>query len=82
MVLASEVREGMIIRVEGQTYKVLEVEAKAGAAKTGGVVKTELVNVRGGPTAILGPGIDFYSRVSNCRSSSARMRPSVFCSLR
>jgi elongation factor P len=48
MVLASELREGMIIRVEGQTYKVLEVEAKAGAAKMGGVVKTKLVNVRGG----------------------------------
>jgi len=48
MVIASELREGMIIRVEGQTYKVLEVEAKAGAAKIGGVVKTRLINVRGG----------------------------------
>jgi elongation factor P len=50
MVIASELREGMIIRVEGQTYKVLEVEAKAGAAKMGGVVKTKLINVRGGRT--------------------------------
>jgi len=33
MVIASELGEGMIIRVEGQTYKVPEVEAKAGAAK-------------------------------------------------
>jgi elongation factor P len=48
MVIASELREGMIIRIEGQTYKVLEVEAKAGAAKMGGVVKTKLINVRGG----------------------------------
>jgi len=48
MVIASELREGMIIRVEGQTYKVLEVEAKAGAAKMGGVVKAKLINVRSG----------------------------------
>jgi elongation factor P len=48
MVIASELREGMIVRIEGQTYKVLEVQAKAGAAKMGGVVKTKLVNVRGG----------------------------------
>jgi len=48
MVIASELREGMIVRIEGQTYKVLEVEAKAGAAKMGGVVKTKLINVRGG----------------------------------
>ena len=48
MVIAAELREGMIIRVEGQTYKVLEAEAKAGAAKMGGVVKTKLINVRGG----------------------------------
>jgi hypothetical protein len=27
----------MIIRIEGQIYKVLEVESKAGAAKMGGV---------------------------------------------
>jgi elongation factor P len=48
MVIASELRAGMIVRIEGQTYKVLEVEAKAGAAKMGGVVKTKLVNVRSG----------------------------------
>ncbi len=48
MVVASELREGMIIRVEGQIYKVLEVESKAGAAKMGGVVKTKLINVRSG----------------------------------
>jgi elongation factor P len=48
MVTASELREGMIIRIEGQIYKVLEVESKVGAAKMGGVVKAKLINVRGG----------------------------------
>ena len=36
----------MIIRIEGQLYKILEVESKAGAAKMGGVVKTRLINLR------------------------------------
>lgn len=48
MVTASELREGTIIRIEGQIYKVLEMESKAGAAKMGGVVKTKLINVRSG----------------------------------
>ena len=48
MVIASELREGMIIRVEEQIYKVLEVESKAGTAKMGGVVKTKLINARSG----------------------------------
>jgi len=48
MVIASELKEGMIIRIEGQVFKVLEVESKAGAAKMGGVVKTKLSNVRSG----------------------------------
>lgn len=48
MTIASELREGMVIRIEGQIYKVLEVDAKAGAAKMGGVVKTKMVNVRSG----------------------------------
>lgn len=48
MTVASELREGMVIRIEGQIYKVLEVEAKAGAAKMGGVVKAKMVNVRSG----------------------------------
>jgi translation elongation factor P/translation initiation factor 5A len=29
MVIASELREGMIVRVEGQIYRVLEVESRA-----------------------------------------------------
>ena len=36
MVIATELKTGMALRVEGQVYKVLEVEAKAGAAKLGG----------------------------------------------
>ena len=48
MVMASELKTGMVIRVEGQIYKVLEVESKAGAAKLSGVVRTKLSNVRSG----------------------------------
>lgn len=48
MVMASELKTGMVIRIEGQIYKVLEVESKAGAAKLPGVVKTKLSNVRSG----------------------------------
>ena len=35
MVSASELREGMALRLDQQVYKVLEVEAKAGTAKMG-----------------------------------------------
>jgi len=38
----------MVIRFEGQVYKVLEVESKAGAAKMGGVVKATLSNLHSG----------------------------------
>jgi elongation factor P len=48
MIIASELKEGMAIRIEGQIYKVLEVESKAGAAKLSGVVKTKLRNVTSG----------------------------------
>jgi elongation factor P len=48
MVIASELQGGAVIRVEGQIYKVLEVESKAGAAKMSGVVKTKLTNMRSG----------------------------------
>ncbi len=48
MVLASELTRGMVIRVEGEIYRVLEVESKAAIAKLGGVVKAELSNVRTG----------------------------------
>lgn len=48
MLIASELQAGAVIRIEGQIYKVLEVESKAGAAKMGGVVKTKLINMRSG----------------------------------
>jgi elongation factor P len=48
MVFASDLQSGMALEIEGQIYKVLEVEARAGAAKLGGVVKTKLINVRSG----------------------------------
>jgi len=48
MIIASDLRAGMVLRIEGDIYKVLEVESKAGAAKMGGVVKTKLSNVRSG----------------------------------
>jgi elongation factor P len=48
MRVASELKAGMVVRMEGQIYRVLEVESRAGAAKLGGVVKTKLSNVRSG----------------------------------
>lgn len=48
MVTASELAENMVVRVEGQIYRVVKFEAKAAAAKLGGVVKVELCNVRSG----------------------------------
>ena len=48
MFTAGELKAGMVIRIEGQIYRVLEAESKAGTAKLGGVVKTKLSNVRSG----------------------------------
>ncbi|MBI1749377.1 MAG: elongation factor P [Acidobacteria bacterium] len=48
MVNASELKAGMAIRMEGQIYKVLDAEFKAGAGQAGGVVKTKLRNVSSG----------------------------------
>lgn len=45
MLTAADLREGMAIRVEGQIYRVLGAESKAGAAKLSGVVKTKLSKV-------------------------------------
>jgi len=45
MLTAADLKEGMAIRIEGQIYKVLGAESKAGAAKLGGVVKTKLSSV-------------------------------------
>lgn len=48
MVIASQLREGMAVRINGEIYKVLESEAKAGGGQAGGVVKTKLRNVSSG----------------------------------
>jgi elongation factor P len=48
VVIASELRDGMAVRIEGQVFKVLEVEVKAGGGQLGGVVKTKLRNVSSG----------------------------------
>lgn len=48
MVIASELHQGMALRIDKQVYKVLEVEIKAGAAKMGGTVRAQLSNVRSG----------------------------------
>ena len=48
MLTASELHTGMVVRVEGQVYRVLDVESKAAAAKLSGVVKAELSNVKTG----------------------------------
>ena len=48
MLTATELKEGMAIRIEGQIYRVLAAESRAGTAKLCGVVKTELSNLRSG----------------------------------
>ena len=48
MVMASELREGMALRIDHKVYRVLEVESKAGAAKIGGTVRARLSNVHSG----------------------------------
>jgi elongation factor P len=48
MVSAAELRPGQAVRIDGQTYKVVGAEFKAGAGQAGGVVKTKLRNVETG----------------------------------
>lgn len=48
MVSASDLRPGMALRIESQIFRVLEVEARAGAAKMTGTVKARLSNLRSG----------------------------------
>ena len=48
MIPATELEPGMACRVEGQIYKVLEAEFKAGAGQAGGVVKAKLRSVTSG----------------------------------
>jgi elongation factor P len=48
MIIASDLKAGMAIRIDGQIYKVLGVESRAGAAKLSGVVRTKLRNISSG----------------------------------
>jgi len=45
VILAAELKPGMAIRLEGQTFKVIAAEFKAGAGQLSGVVKTKLRNL-------------------------------------
>lgn len=48
MIVASQLRAGTAVRIEGQVYKVLEAEAKLGGGQMGGVVKARLRNIHSG----------------------------------
>jgi len=48
MISASQLRAGMAIRFEGQVYRVLEAEFKAGGGQASGVEKTRLENITTG----------------------------------
>ncbi len=48
MVLASEVKEGMVLKMEDGFYKVIAAEYKAGTAKFGSLVHLKLKNLQTG----------------------------------
>ena len=48
MLIASELKSGVVLRIERQIYEVLEAEFKAGTAKLTGVVKAKLNNLTTG----------------------------------
>ncbi|UWZ84499.1 hypothetical protein [Occallatibacter riparius] len=48
MITASELHEGMALRIDHQIYKVLDVASRAGAAKMSGNVQARLCNVHSG----------------------------------
>lgn len=48
MITASELQEGMVVRLNGQAFRVIHVEARAAAAKMSGTVRVRLSNVRSG----------------------------------
>ncbi len=50
MITASQVRQGMVVRHEGQSYKVLMAEYHPGQGKMGGVTHTRLKNLATGTT--------------------------------
>ncbi|MFN0167785.1 MAG: elongation factor P [Bryobacteraceae bacterium] len=48
MILSSQLRPGMIVRFEGQTYRVLSAEYHPGQGKMGGAAHTRLQNLKTG----------------------------------
>ncbi len=50
MVLASELRAGLAVRVEGTLYKILEVSNHAGQGKMTGATHAKLRNLKTGTT--------------------------------
>ncbi len=48
MITASQLREGMAVRIESQVYRVMEAESKAGVGPLGGLVKAKLRSVSSG----------------------------------
>jgi elongation factor P len=48
MVSASELKAGMALRIDGQVYRVMDSESRAGTAKMGGNVRATLCNLRSG----------------------------------
>ncbi len=45
MIIAAELHEGNVIKLEGELFKVIEVEVKAGTAKFGSLVHVKLKNL-------------------------------------
>lgn len=50
MLSASELREGMAVRIDRQVYRVVEVEARAPTAQMSGTIRARLSNLRSGRT--------------------------------
>ncbi|CUT02809.1 elongation factor P [Candidatus Kryptobacter tengchongensis] len=48
MILATEIREGMALRIEGTIYKVIEAKVHAGSGQMQGFVSTRLLNLSTG----------------------------------
>jgi elongation factor P len=48
MITASQLRAGMVVRHEGQTYKVLMADYRPGQGKMGGATHTRLLNLETG----------------------------------
>lgn len=48
MIAASELKEEMVVRMNGQAFRVIQVETSAAAANMSGTVRVRLSNVRSG----------------------------------